>query len=149
MKRIFITIIAAGFGTGYLPVASGTWGSALAAVLYWALFPSGFSAALLVIAATALSIPVSTAAEKWYGKKDDSHIVVDEFVGMWVSLLFLPHTVPLFAAAFVLFRIFDVVKPFFIRRIQSLPGGWGIVADDFFAGILTNVVLQSVLYLWR
>jgi phosphatidylglycerophosphatase A len=144
MKSLITKILASGFGTGYFPVASGTWGSALAALIYWTVFARNSAALLSTAVLIVLSLPVSTSAEKLYGKKDDSHIVIDEFVGMWVSLLFLPHSLYFLAASFLLFRVFDVIKPFFIRRIQTLPGGWGVVADDFFAGLLTNIVLQIV-----
>lgn len=138
-----IRVFASFFGTGYSPVASGTAASALAALFFWFIAPWGTLPALLITAAvTVLSVPAATAAEKLYGKKDDSHIVIDETVGMWISLLFLPHQLKVYLAAFVAFRALDVIKPFFIRRVQSWPGGWGIVADDLFAGIGANLIVQ-------
>jgi phosphatidylglycerophosphatase A len=146
--NLLVKILASGLGTGYSPFASGTAGSALAALIYWVCFPRSQWIALgIILAVLILSIPVSTAAEKLYGKKDDSHIVIDEVIGMWLSVIFMPHSLKLLLAAFVIFRIMDVIKPFFIRDTQRLPGGWGIVADDFFAGIATNLMIQAARYL--
>jgi len=142
-----VKIAASGLGTGYSPIASGTAGSLLAAVIWWFL-PESLGVKLIVLCiVTAASVPISTAAELLYGKKDDSRIVIDEVVGMWLSLLLLPHTLKYFAAAFFFFRLFDVIKPFGIRKIQELRGGWGIVADDFFAGILANIVVKLAAFL--
>ncbi|MCX5778323.1 MAG: phosphatidylglycerophosphatase A [Elusimicrobia bacterium] len=137
-----IRFIATGFGSGYMPIASGTWGSAVGMLLAWFFFDYTPIAVVLTAAVFALSIPVATRAEKFFGKKDDGRIVIDEIVGYWISVLFLPHTFAVYAAAFFLFRLFDVLKPLGIRSSQNLPGGWGIVIDDVLAGILTNALLQ-------
>ncbi len=145
-KEFIIKTFASGLGTGYSPVASGTAGSLLAVAIWW--FVPEMAALKIAITCVVLaaSIPISTAAELLYGKKDDSRIVIDEVVGMWVSVAFLPHTIKYYAAAFLLFRLFDVIKPFGIRKIQSLNGGWGVVMDDFFAGLLANVVVRIAAY---
>ena len=149
MKTI-IKVLASGFGTGYSPVASGTAGSALAALLYWFVFPHNSIFLLIVLLAVlVISIPVSTEAEKLFGKKDDSRIVIDEIVGYWFSVIFLPYSIKLAVAAFILFRIADVIKPFYIKKSQNLPGGWGVVLDDVFAGILTNLILQAAVRLFN
>jgi phosphatidylglycerophosphatase A len=146
--KTLIKLLASGLGTGYSPVASGTAGSALAAVIFWYLFPrTGPVSALIVLVTLIASVPVSTAAEKLYGKKDDGRIVIDEVVGFWISVLWLPVSLKIVVSAFLLFRVLDVVKPFFVRKVQSWPGGWGIVADDFFAGLITNLILQLVVIL--
>jgi phosphatidylglycerophosphatase A len=141
----FIRIIASGFGSGYMPIASGTWGSAVGMVIAWLFFGDLRVAVVLTLAVTALSIPVATRAEKLYGTKDDGRIVIDEIVGYWVSVLLLPHTLPVYIAAFFLFRLFDVLKPLGINRTQQLPGGWGIVIDDVLAGLLSNIVIHAIL----
>lgn len=141
--NVIIKAFASFFGTGYSPVASGTVASALSAVFFWFFSPWGMPATLLITAiVTVLSVPAASAAERLYGKKDDSHIVIDETVGMWIALLFMPHHLKAYAAAFVAFRVLDVIKPFFIKRVQSWHGGWGVVADDFFAGIGANIIVQ-------
>ena len=142
---LLIKLLASGLGSGYIPVASGTWGSAVAMAFYWFLFPRGDVAAVVALAAIVVGIPISALAEKLYGMKDDSKIVIDEMAGYWVSVAFLPFSPWIAIAAFFLFRFFDVVKPFFIRRIQVLPGGWGIVIDDVFAGLFANIVLRVIL----
>ena len=146
VAEFIVKAAASGLGTGYSPVASGTAGSILAAVIWWFMPELPFLKIAVTCLVLAVSVPISTAAELMYGKKDDSRIVIDEVVGMWISLAFLPHTVKYYFAAFILFRVFDVIKPFGIRKIQSLKGGWGIVADDFFAGILSNIVVRIAVY---
>lgn len=80
--------------------------------------------------------------------EDPSIVVVDEFAGMWLSLLFLPLTPFTAAAGFLLFRVLDVIKPFPARQFEHLPGGLGIVADDLMAGAYANLLLRLALYLW-
>ncbi len=92
-----------------------------------------------------LGVPVSHHAEKQLGK-DSGHIVIDEFSGYLISVLFIPRSLGYLFAAFILFRIFDILKPPPIRKIEeSVPGGAGIMADDVLAGIYANICLQ----LWR
>ncbi len=140
-----VRILASGFGSGYMPVASGTWGSAVAMALYWLLFPRGDIAAAAALIAIIIGVPVSTRAERIYGTRDDSRIVIDELAGYWVAVAFLPFKPWIALAGFILFRVFDVTKPFFIRRSQALPGGWGIVIDDVLAGLFANAVLRVVM----
>jgi phosphatidylglycerophosphatase A len=144
MKALLL-VISSGLGTGYLPFAPGTWGTLVAALVYWFILPDNallisLTALLLII----ISVIVSGAAEKIYGVIDDSRIVIDEWAGYFVSVLFLPHTLRYAISAFVLFRIFDVFKPLGIRTLQSLPGGWGVTIDDIAAGVATNLLLQSL-----
>jgi phosphatidylglycerophosphatase A len=139
-------MLAAGLGTGYSPLASGTAGSLLAIVIWWYLPEILVLKLVLALFVLVISIPISTAAEKLFARKDDSHIVIDEIAGMWLSLIFVPHNIRYYAAAFFLFRLFDVIKPLGIKTIQSWRGGWGIVMDDVFAGILANIVLQTGIY---
>jgi phosphatidylglycerophosphatase A len=82
------------------------------------------------------------------GLEDPGIVVIDEVAGMWVSLLFLPLTPVTAVAAFVIFRIFDVVKPFPARRLEDLPGGYGIMCDDLMAGAYANLVLRGLIALW-
>ena len=83
--------------------------------------------------------------ERYWGK-DPSKVVIDEVSGMAIGLLLLPVNVKYLFAAFILFRFFDIVKPLYIRKIEALPRGWGIMLDDVAAGIYTNVLLQAVLW---
>jgi phosphatidylglycerophosphatase A len=145
--RKLIIIVATALGAGYSPVASGTAGSALAAIVFWFLFPDNalFMLGAAVIA-TALSVYTGGKAEKYFDSRDDSRIVIDEVAGYFISVLFLPKTLFFAIAAFLLFRLFDVIKPFFIKKVQDWPGGWGVTFDDVFAGIFANLILQVVHY---
>ncbi len=88
-----------------------------------------------------IAVFLSTKAEKTLGK-DNGSIVIDEFCGYYVSVLFLPHNWLIGLYAFALFRVFDIAKPFPIKKVQELPGGWGVVTDDIIAGIYTNILIQ-------
>jgi len=146
MKK-FILAIATGFGTGYSPAASGTVGSFLAMLIYWFVFPTNPAwVAVIALAVTAISVYTGGEAEKIFNSRDDSRIVIDEFAGFYVSVLFLPKTVIFTIAAFLLFRLFDVIKPFFVNNVQNWRGGWGVTFDDVFAGIFANLILQAVHY---
>lgn len=131
------------FGTGYIKYASGTFGS-LVGILLWVLFvPDTYIFQIFVLAAIfIISVLFSSLAEGIYNKKDDRKIVVDEVAGMWCSVAFLPKTFMFLFAGFLLFRIFDIKKPLFIKKIQKIRGGFGITIDDIVAGIFANVILQ-------
>jgi phosphatidylglycerophosphatase A len=149
--RKVILFLASGGGVGYIPFAPGTWGSAVGLLLYWALLrlaPWPFFAT--VIAIVFFSCWVAGLAEGFLGRKDAQIIVIDEVAGMLVSLLFLPVSWKLAAAGFVLFRLFDIWKPFPARLAQDkLPGGWGVVGDDVMAGIYANIMLQIAIRVVR
>lgn len=124
-----------------MPVAPGTAGSAVAAVIL-GLVP--FSRRMLVLTFVAVIVVGTWAAhhtERLLGAKDPGRIVVDEAAGMMLSVLLLPLTAAVLAAAFVLFRIFDIVKPFPAYASQRLPGGIGVMADDLVAGLYALGVL--------
>jgi len=136
--------IATGLGAGYAPVAPGTFGSALGLLLHVAVaLPLG-SAAAAVAAAVAIAAGFSCAgtAERHFGGRDPGRVVIDEVAGQMLALAFLPVTPGVLAAGFVLFRILDVLKPFPARRLEDLPGGSGIMADDLAAAAYANLLLQ-------
>jgi phosphatidylglycerophosphatase A len=137
-----VTCFATFFYTGFFPFAPATFAS-LVFVLAYALIPGGdwIATYTIFLPTLALSIPASSRMEKTHGK-DPHCVVIDEVVGMQIVLLGAAPTAMGLAAAFVLFRIFDVWKPFPIDRLQSLPGGWGIVADDVVAGLYSRVLLM-------
>jgi phosphatidylglycerophosphatase A len=136
--------LAVFFGVGRLPWAPGTWGSLAALLLFYPLVGHPWALPVLTVALTALSIPACTLAEKALGEVDPSSVVVDEVVGMGVALSFLPEPHLYYAlSAFLLFRLFDIWKPFPWRKLQDLPGGWGIVVDDVGAGLYANLFLQA------
>jgi len=145
--------VATGAFLGYCPIAPGTAGALGCAVLAWFTLPavSGSSGAgavavygISVAAFIALAVWAADAAERVLGK-DSPRIVVDEFAGLLVSVLFLPKTVFVFVAAFLLFRVADILKPFPARRAESIPGGAGVVADDVVAGVYANLLVRIML----
>jgi phosphatidylglycerophosphatase A len=83
-------------------------------------------------------------AETLWGH-DSSKIIIDEMLGMWVALWFVPWRPDAVAGAFLLFRLFDIVKPLYIRRLERVPGGWGVMLDDLAAGICANLLVQGYL----
>jgi phosphatidylglycerophosphatase A len=140
---------ATGFLTGYFPVASGTVGSFLAILIY--LFIPGFNEAYILIIFILLFLVIglytSDFAEKVYGF-DPPEVVIDEIVGMWLTMFFVPKTYVLAAIGFILFRIFDIVKPFPAKQSQELKGGIGIMLDDLIAGLYALVVLHLILLIF-
>jgi phosphatidylglycerophosphatase A len=135
-------ILATGFGSGYSPFAPGTAGT-LVAVPLAMVMPGGFLAqALFVAAVIKLAVWSAHAAAPAFGLKDPGQIVVDEIAGYLVTIAMLPAGWPLWLAGFVAFRFFDIVKPPPCRRLEALPGGLGIVADDLMAGLYANLSLR-------
>jgi phosphatidylglycerophosphatase A len=139
-------LVATGLGLGHAPFAPGTVGSLpglLLVVLLWRLGGAWtvLAGALLV---TALGFWAARAAESRFGRPDPAPVVIDEIAGQMVSLLFLAPTATSLLLAFVLFRLFDVWKPFPVRRAERLPGASGIMTDDLLAGVYANAVHQTL-----
>lgn len=141
MRILYKYIATLGF-VGYLPIAPGTFGSAVGFLLL--LFLKIQDAGLLLTVLLLFIIGTFTAhhAEKQLGK-DSGHIVVDELCGYMLSVLFIPKSIGFLAAAFILFRVFDIAKPPPAKRIElTVHGGAGVMLDDVIAGIYTNLCLQ-------
>ena len=137
-----IKMLATGFGAGLSPVAPGTAGTLVGVLICLLCCPMPWVFRLLfVIAISILSIYVAGQAETLYGKTDDQRIVIDEIAGLQVTMLPVAITGLHLLLAFVLFRIFDIWKPFPVNRLQNLPGGWGVVADDLGAGVYAGFAL--------
>ena len=138
-----ILFFSSAFGTGYIKYAPGTFGS-LAGIILWGLFvPQNYLYHLFfIVSIFIISLVFSSLAENIYNKKDDQRIVIDEVAGMWVSVAFLPKTLLFMFLGFMLFRLFDVKKPFFIKKLQKAKGGFGITIDDIVAGVFANIILQ-------
>ena len=149
----FSLMIATGFGSGFSPVAPGTAG-ALLALLMWVvgylLLPFALLQvilAVMVLLFTALGIYTSGVMERYWGE-DPSRVVVDEMVGVWIPLLVVPDGGWWYVlAAFVLFRLFDIVKPLAVRRMERFGGGVGIMMDDILAGVYSAVLLGAARFL--
>jgi len=146
--KIHLGIATVG-GTGYLPFAPGTWGSIVAAVLFW--FVSQAPVYLIVGLFVLLFLAgtwSSTHIENISRETDPGIIVIDEMLGMWISLLFVPKTFVLYLYAFLLFRIFDIVKVPPAKKLQELHGGWGVMLDDVTAGIYALILMHVGLFLF-
>ena len=142
-------------GLGGLPRFPGTWGTLGAALLYLAarlLIPWdavlfwGTGAAALVVAAA--SVPLGRSAQEAFGEKDPRQFVLDEVAGFFVSIMLLgSYSVGVGVAAFVFFRILDIFKPWPIRKLETVAGGWGILLDDLAAGLAANALVRWAAFL--
>lgn len=148
--KLLARIISTGLGTGYFPIAPGTMGSLAILIVYW-ICPeiSSLQLLLIIFGLSAVGIYTATVTEREMTSKlgqnkgsDPGIIVIDEIIGMLIALLFIPKTTFFLITAFVLFRIFDIAKPYPARKMEKLHGGWGIVLDDVVAGIYANIVIQ-------
>ncbi len=147
MNEKLITFLATGFYSGLSPIAPGTAGTLVGVLICLICLPMPWILRLIfVILLFALSIYVAGQAEKIYREKDDQRIVIDEIIGLQVTMLPVAINILNLCAAFVLFRIFDIWKPFPVRNLQGLPGGWGVVIDDVAAGIYAAIVLWLLTY---
>ena len=137
-------LISTFFYLGKLPKAPGTWGS-LGALLVWSFIPESLFFRFILLSLTLIIGFI--ACENTLKESDDpdpSFIVIDEVVGLWITLLFVPKTIFLFILGFLLFRLFDILKPSFIYSVQFLKGSWGVMLDDILAGVLSLLVLCGV-----
>ena len=149
---LWATLFATFFGVGRLKPGPGTWG-ALATVTLWALASSQipvvdrtWATIITAAAVTLIGIPAATHVARATGSKDPQFIVIDEVAGQLVSLIAVPFAWKTFLAGFILFRVFDIWKPFPIRRLERLPEGTGIVVDDLGAGLYALVVMHLLLH---
>jgi phosphatidylglycerophosphatase A len=154
MKRAVAIAIATFGGSGLFPIASGTAGSVACLAIYAALVFAGVSAPALVavqlggaLVCFVAGVWACSEVETIYGK-DGGEMVIDEALGMLVALAFIPPTLVNMAAAFVLFRAFDIVKPPPAAACERLPKGWGVMLDDLVAGVYANVTLRLGLAAW-
>jgi phosphatidylglycerophosphatase A len=161
MKRLLTSC----FGLGRLPLAPGTWGSLPPVVIFTIMcqFHVSVPVITIVMAALALAGSVSCvlfapAAIAATGKDDPREVVADELAGQAVTFLAIPFFIPVIltpgqtciitSAGFFLFRFFDIAKPWPIRKLEKLPKGWGILADDLLAGVFAAIVLLIIIFLW-
>ncbi|MFP4054961.1 MAG: phosphatidylglycerophosphatase A [Phycisphaerae bacterium] len=160
LKKLLVT----GLGTGYLPIAPGTWGSLAVAVVFAAVgLATGADAVVVnltmvgvLVASSGVCVALGKFTEETFGGKDPGKCSTDEFAGQALALLGVPfavgglepgHSVLAVAAlGFGAFRFFDILKPPPARQIEKLPRGWGVLCDDLVAGVYANIVSQLV---WR
>jgi len=145
MKILLAEWISTFFKIGKLPIFPGTWGSIAAVLIWFFIFPL-FPAFIHIIIIVVVFFTGAAAANLLVKNKrdqDPSKIVIDEVVGQWIALFGLPFSLPYAAAGFILFRVFDILKPPLVREHEKWPGGWGIMADDVAAGVLSFVILYA------
>ena len=145
--RIARLAFVTGLYSGYVPLAPGTAGSFVGLALVWFAFPhlNVFSQGALTLVLGALAVWLSDSARRHFKKEDPGQIVIDEIVGIFITMIGIPISTGFAATGFVLFRIFDVVKPPPASYFNShLKNGWGIVLDDVAAGIFANIVLRLI-----
>lgn len=152
------TLLATGFGSGLLPKAPGTWGSLLAVGLGEGLYQMVGLVGVLGLSAVSavVGVAVSGRVALLRGRKDPGEIVVDEIAGQTIALAGLHAVLPVGAAeplrwglvvvAFGLFRAFDILKPGPVDRMQSLPGGWGVMTDDLLAGAIAGILVGAAAF---
>jgi phosphatidylglycerophosphatase A len=154
-KTLWAWTIATFFGAGLGKPGPGTWGS-VATVLLWAIYaklahPTPivllYSLILLIAFALILGIPAATIVARESNRKDPQFVVIDEVAGQAITLLFTPFDWKHGLIALILFRLFDITKPFPVRQLESLPEGWGIVIDDVAAGLYALGV-ASLIRIW-
>ena len=136
-------MIASGAGAGYFPVAPGTAGSLVAAVGLWLIPFSSVGLWAALAAVVGAGIWASHRVEEVLGRKDPGVIVIDEVAGMMVAVLLLPRTPGVLLCAFLLFRFFDIWKPFPAREAEALRGGFGVMLDDLIAGVYALVLIMG------
>jgi phosphatidylglycerophosphatase A len=141
--RLGLFISTCGY-LGYVPVAPGTFGSAAGLAVFAAVRWSGSPALELAVIVLLFTVGVwsASAAEKHFGGVDPAPVILDEVVGMLITLAFIPVTVTGAIVGFLLFRLFDVVKPWPANRLEGLHGGLGVMADDAMAGVYGNVAMR-------
>jgi phosphatidylglycerophosphatase A len=149
---LWATLVATFFGAGRLKPGPGTWGS-LATIIVWAFASSRIPVAnrtwatvVAAAAVTLIGIPAATLVARSSGLKDPQFVVIDEVAGQLVTLIAVPLAWKTFLAGLILFRVFDIWKPFPIRRLERLPEGTGIVVDDLGAGLYVLAVMHLLLY---
>ena len=142
MRKNFIVLLASGFGLGLIPKAPGTFGTLLGLVLA-VLFPDNI---FLITGIAVLGIWICQEAEKTLQEHDSPKIVVDEIAGYLIAVYTWDGIYLIIG--FLLFRFLDILKPAPINRLQKLPGGLGVMADDLAAGLITNIIMKAAVFVF-
>ncbi len=146
MSRVGLFIATCGY-LGYVPVAPGTFGSAAGLAVFFLLRHIGSTGVEVATIAALFGVGIwsSTVAEHHFGRIDPAPVVLDEVVGMLITLAFLPVSIGGALVGFLVFRILDVIKPWPSARFESLPGGLGVMADDGMAAVYGNLVMRGLI----
>jgi phosphatidylglycerophosphatase A len=145
MNRLALFVATGGY-VGYVPVAPGTFGSALGLGLLWGMrtVGDGRLEVLVIVLVLALGVWSATVAERHAGRTDPGIVVIDEVAGMLITMMLIPLTAISAFAGFLVFRALDILKPWPARRLEGLPGGFGIMADDAMAAVYGNLVMHGL-----
>jgi phosphatidylglycerophosphatase A len=145
MNRLAIFFATGGY-VGYLPIAPGTFGSALGLGLLWGIRTVGDMRLeiLVLVLILVLGIWSGSVVERYVGTVDPGIVIMDEIAGMLITMLLIPVTAISVLAGFLVFRALDILKPWPARRLERLPGGFGIMADDVMAAIYGNLVMHGL-----
>ena len=145
----FHKLVATAGGIGYIGKGGGTV-AALVCCIIWLIIPagrhSGYRQVFFTIVICLAGLWSSNNVDSIWGK-DSNKVVIDEVAGMMITLALIPVTIPNVVAGLILFRFFDIVKPLFIRRLEQLPKGWGVMADDVLAGLYAHLILMVLVKL--
>ncbi|MDB5011097.1 MAG: phosphatidylglycerophosphatase [Mucilaginibacter sp.] len=145
---LFHKLTATVFGLGYIGKGAGTVAAVFCCICWYLAYAGNYpSLYSLIITGIIIGIGIwsGNKVEPIWGK-DHGRVVIDEVAGMCISLLFIPVTIKYVISALILFRFFDISKPLFIKKLEFLPGGWGVMMDDVLAGIYANILLQA--FIW-
>ena len=140
--------VATVFGVGYVPIAPGTFGTAVGLLVWWLLPASPAMQVTAIVVIFLLGAWGGNIAERHFGRTDPGHVVIDEVMGMLITLFMNPVGWPGAFAGFLLFRVFDVIKPYPANRLEHLHGGVGVMADDAMAAIYANLALRFGIWLF-
>lgn len=134
--------VGSGFFTGYFPKAPGTFASLIALFIYLIPgFENLYFQLLFIVISIIAGIPIGNYFEKIYGK-DPGCFTLDEFIGTWISLLFIPKNYLMLILSFILWRILDITKPFPANKAENLKGGLGIIMDDVISGMYSLIIMH-------
>ena len=143
-------LISTFFYVGFLPKLPGTFGTLAGAILYYFInslySPTHTIMLIITIAIIIVSVVTSHYSMDIFDSEVPVCVVIDEVAGIFVAMLFIPFSITNLAIAFFLFRLFDVWKPLFVRTLERLPGGLGITMDDVGAGLISNLLIQIMIY---
>ena len=136
------------FGVGYIPGAPGTYGSLIGVGIYYLAFryTGEIPTLILTFIIFLVGIPVADTLNKVW-KEDDGRIVIDEVAGQMVALLFHYPSLFILITGFILFRLFDITKPLFIKKMEKIKGGTGVMMDDLVSGVIVNLLLWGIVWL--
>ena len=146
----FNKLVSTFFYVGFLPKLPGTFGTLAGAILYFFInsvyYPTHTIMFVITIAIIIVSVVTSHYSIEIFDSEDTLCVVIDEVAGIFVAMLFIPFSITNLVIAFFLFRLFDVWKPLFVRTLERLPGGLGITMDDVGAGLISNLLIQIMIY---